>query len=157
MRMDRLEATLPLVPPNWPRGLGLAVLLAVLFFAVAAGAFPVVRRLTRRLEALKQGVERFGAGELSHRVEVSGRDEVAAVAASFNQAAGRVQALLRSHQSLLANASHELRSPLARMKMAVSMLDDAAPAQRDRLRQRDPDQRGRARRARRGGAAGQSP
>ena len=119
------DAPLPLVPPNWPRGLGLAVLLAVLFFAVAAGAFPVVRRLTRRLEALKQGVERFGAGELSHRVEVSGRDEVAAVAASFNQAAGRVQALLRSHQSLLANASHELRSPLARMKMAVSMLDDA--------------------------------
>jgi signal transduction histidine kinase len=134
MRVDRLETPLPLVPPNWPRGLGLAVLLAVLFFAVAAGAFPVVRRLTRRLEALKQGVERFGAGELSHRVEVSGRDEVAAVAASFNQAAGRVQALVRSHQSLLANASHELRSPLARMKMAVSMLDDAPPTQRDRLK-----------------------
>jgi signal transduction histidine kinase len=41
---------------------------------------------------------------------------------------------VRSHQSLLANASHELRSPLARMKMAVSMLDDAPPAQRDRLK-----------------------
>jgi signal transduction histidine kinase len=113
---------------------GIIVLLAVLFLAVAAGAFPVVRRLTRRLESLKQGVERFGAGQLGHRVEVSGRDEVAAVAASFNQAAQQVEALVRSHQSLLANASHELRSPLARMKMAVSMLDDAAPAQRERLR-----------------------
>lgn len=125
---------LQFVPPTWPRGLGLVVLLAVLFVAVAAGAFPVVRRLTRRLEALKRGVETFGAGQLGHRVEVSGRDEVAAVAASFNDAAARVEALVRSHQSLLANASHELRSPLARMKMAVSMLDDAAPAQRERLK-----------------------
>jgi signal transduction histidine kinase len=128
------ETLLPFVPPNWPRGLGVVVLLAVLFLAVAAGAFPVVRRLTRRLETLKQGVERFGSGQLAHRVEVSGRDEVAAVAASFNQAAGRVEALVRSHQSLLANASHELRSPLARMKMAVSMLDEAPPAQRERLK-----------------------
>ena len=125
---------LPFIPPAWQQGVGLIVVLIVLFIAVSAGAFPVVRRLTRRLEALKQGVERFGSGQLAHRVEVSGRDEVAAVAASFNQAASRVEALVRSHQSLLANASHELRSPLARMKMAVSMLEDASPAQRDRLK-----------------------
>ena len=124
----------PLLPPGFPRGAGLAVVLLVLFIAVAAGAYPVVRRLTRRLEALKQGVEQFGAGELSHRVTVSGSDEVAAVASSFNVAAGRVEALVQSHRSLLANASHELRSPLARMKMAVSMLDDASPAQREKLK-----------------------
>ena len=129
------EVILPFIPPNWSRGVGMIVFLAVLFFAVAAGAYPVVRRLTRRLEALKHGVERFGAGQLSQRVEVSGRDEVAAVAASFNHAASRVEALVRSHKSLLANASHELRSPLARMKMAVSMLDAAGPAQRDKLKQ----------------------
>ncbi|MEO8804521.1 MAG: HAMP domain-containing sensor histidine kinase [Burkholderiaceae bacterium] len=125
---------LPFVPPSWPRGVGLAVLLLVLFIAVSAGAYPVVRRLTRRLEALKQGVEQFGSGQLHHRVAVTGSDEVAAVAASFNVAAAKVETLVRSHQSLLANASHELRSPLARMKMAVSMLDDASPAQRDRLK-----------------------
>ena len=124
----------PFLPPGLPRGVGLAVILLVLFVAVAAGAYPVVRRLTRRLEALKQGVEQFGAGELSHRVAVSGNDEVAAVAASFNVAAGRVEALLQSHRSLLANASHELRSPLARMKMAVSLLDEASPPQRDKLK-----------------------
>ncbi len=124
----------PFLPPGFPRGAGLAVILLVLFFAVAAGAYPVVRRLTRRLEALKRGVEQFGAGELSHRVAVSGNDEVAAVAASFNVAAGRVEALLQSHRSLLANASHELRSPLARMKMAVSLLDEASPSQRDKLK-----------------------
>ena len=120
--------------PGFPRGAGLVAVLVVLFIAIAAGAYPVVRRLTRRLEALKQGVEQFGAGKLSHRVEVSGSDEVAAVASSFNVAAHRVEALVQAHRSLLANASHELRSPLARMKMAVSMFDTAAPAQRDKLK-----------------------
>ena len=128
------QGPIPFLPPCWQRGLGLVLLLVLLFVAVAGGAWPVVRRLTRRLQALKLGVEQFGAGALHHRVEVSGSDEVAAVAASFNQAAGRIEALVRSHQSLLANASHELRSPLARMKMAVSMLEDAAPAQREQLK-----------------------
>jgi signal transduction histidine kinase len=115
-------------------GMGLVLLLVLLFLAVAAGAWPVVRRLTRRLEALKQAVEAFGAGALHQRVAEDGRDEVAALGASFNQAAARIEALLRSHQNLLANASHELRSPLARLKMASAMLDDAAPAQRQALR-----------------------
>ena len=125
---------LPFVPAAWQRGVGLAVILLLLFVAVSAGAWPVVNRLTRRLQALKLGVEQFGAGALHRRVEVSGRDEVAAVAESFNQAASRIETLVRSHQSLLANASHELRSPLARMRMAVAMLDSAAPAQQQGLR-----------------------
>jgi signal transduction histidine kinase len=115
-------------PTSWPAGIGLATLLAMLFLAVAAGAYPVVRGLTRRLELLKLGVERFGEGALEHRVPVTGNDEVALVASSFNRAAARIQALVLSNQSLLANASHELRSPLARLKMAVSMLQDLPPA-----------------------------
>ena len=119
-----------LLPPG---GLGIAALLLVLFVAVAAGAWPVVRRLTRRLEALKRGVEAFGAGALHQRVAEDGRDEVAALGASFNHAAARIEALLHSHRSLLANASHELRSPLARLKMALALLDEAAPDQRAAL------------------------
>jgi signal transduction histidine kinase len=121
------------VSPGAPAVSTLAVVLVLLFIGVAAGAYPVVRRLTRRLESLKRGVEQFGAGQLHHRVDDGGSDEVAALASSFNQAADRIETLLRSHQSLLANASHELRSPLARLKMAFAMLDDAAPAQRQRL------------------------
>ena len=124
---------IPGLPPEMQRGFGFVVLLVVLFVAVAAGAYPVVRAITRRLEALKQGVERFGAGALDQRVVVTGRDEVAAVARSFNDAAARVETLVRSHKTLLANASHELRSPLARLKMAVAMLPDAPPAQKDKL------------------------
>ncbi len=115
-------------PVPWlPDGWGLAALLALMFAAVAAGAWPVVRRLTLRLERLKSGVETFGRGELAHRVPEEGRDEVAALARSFNEAAARIENLLRSHQSLLANASHELRSPLTRLKMATSLLDSTPP------------------------------
>ncbi len=114
----------PQAPGRGPEGLGLVVLLVVLFLAVAAGAWPVVRRLTRRLEALKQGVEAFGSGDLQRRVAEEGADELGALAASFNRTAARIQALVQSHQSLLANASHELRSPLARLKMAVSLLEE---------------------------------
>jgi len=122
------------MPPQWPPSVGLLALLGLLFVAVAGGAYPVVRGLTRRLESLKRGVERFGAGSLSLRVDESGRDEVAAVAHSFNRAAERIETLVRSHQSLLANASHELRSPLARLKMAAAMLPQAGDAQRSALR-----------------------
>ncbi|UXH80400.1 HAMP domain-containing sensor histidine kinase [Roseateles amylovorans] len=124
--------------PGWmprPSGEALAVLLAVLFLAVAGGAYPVVRRLTRRLESLKSGVEQFGGGDLSFRVLDNGKDEVAALAGSFNLAAEKIENLMRSQKSLLANASHELRSPLARLKMAFAMLDEASPAQRFRLQQ----------------------
>ena len=138
MMTPRAQGGVP-APPAWlawrmlPDGVGIAVLLLLLFIAVAAGAWPVVRRLTRRLELLKQGVDAFGQGALHQRVAEDGRDEVAALASSFNQAATRIEALLRSHQSLLANASHELRSPLARLKMALQLIADAAPAQRATL------------------------
>ena len=133
------DIVMPLLPPGalaWfgIPGAGLVASLAVLFGAISIGAYPVVRRLTRRLESLKQGVEAFGAGALGRRVAEDGGDEVAAVGASFNRAAARIEALVRSHQSLLANASHELRSPLARMKMALALLDEAPTGQRERLR-----------------------
>jgi hypothetical protein len=105
-----------------PFGWG-AVLLA-LTLAVAIGAYPMVRRLTRRLERLQRGVEALGSGDLSARVPVQGRDEVAALAASFNRSAERIETLVHAQRSLLANASHELRSPLARLKMATALLTE---------------------------------
>ncbi|HEX7638152.1 MAG TPA: HAMP domain-containing sensor histidine kinase, partial [Burkholderiaceae bacterium] len=130
----------PYLFPGLPRGvspgLSLLALVVVLFVAIAIGAYPFIRRLTRRLETLKRGVEDFGEGALHRRVPVEGRDEVASLATSFNLAAERVEALVRSHKSLLANASHELRSPLARLKMATSLMADAGAdeAQREHLR-----------------------
>ena len=113
---------------------GMVLSLVLLFVAVAVGAWPVANHLTRRIKALRQGVETFGSGQLQHRVEVEGRDEVAALASSFNQAAQQIEDLVTSHRTLLANASHELRSPLARLKMATAMLTELPPERTDDLR-----------------------
>ena len=99
--------------------------LALVALAVAVGAYPVVRGLGRRLERLKAGVEQFG-GNLGARVKVEGRDEVAALAESFNRSAQRIEELVAAHRLLLANCSHELRTPLARIAVAASLLGDAA-------------------------------
>lgn len=118
-------------PPGraWFRGpSGLLWTLGLAAFAVAIGAFPVVRRLTQRLEALRHGVERWGAGDLSVRVDERGSDEAADLARRFNQAAGRIEQLVQSHKSLLANASHELRSPLARIRMGLELMGPTTDA-----------------------------
>jgi signal transduction histidine kinase len=100
---------------------GFLPLLALIAIAVAICAQPIVRRLTIRLERLKATVDRFGDGDLSTRVVVEGRDEIAAIANSFNLSVARVEQLVNSQRALLANASHELRSPLARLRMSVEL------------------------------------
>jgi signal transduction histidine kinase len=119
-----LEARAPRGHRHRPYGLILA--LALLALAVGVGAYPVARRLTSRLERLQAGVESLVAGELSARVKVEGRDEVARLAESFNRAAGRIEELVGAHRTLLANASHELRTPLARIRMAVELMKESA-------------------------------
>ncbi len=109
-------------------------MLIVVGLAVALGAYPVMRRLTLRLESLQRGVERWGEGDLSARVSTEGSDEVAFLAGRFNHAAERIETLMNSHKSLLANASHELRSPLARIRMGLELMGaDANSPQRKEI------------------------
>ncbi|MES2977462.1 MAG: ATP-binding protein [Pseudomonadota bacterium] len=144
----KLEIMLPrpVRPPGsvWFRPpFGFFWTLSLVGLAVALGSYPIIRRLTQRLEGLQRGVEKWGAGDLSARVPVHGSDEVAFLASRFNHAAERIetlmqtqQSLLDAHKSLLANASHELRSPLARIRMGLELMGSTgAPqmAQRDEI------------------------
>ena len=101
---------------------GFVWMLLLVGLAVALGTYPLIRRLTKRLNTLQIGVEQWGQGDLATRVKVSGNDEVAFLAERFNTAASRIEALVGSHKSLLANASHELRSPLTRIKMGLELM-----------------------------------
>lgn len=136
MRTDRgpaLEVALPdgrrlAGGPTWGdpvrrfhQHLGLLALVAV---ALAFGSYPLARRITRRIEALREGVEGLGAGDLSRRVPIEGRDEVADLARSFNRAAEHIQRAVEAQRRMLASASHEFRSPLARLRMAVELLGE---------------------------------
>jgi signal transduction histidine kinase len=112
---------------------GALAALGLLALAIAVGAYPVVRRLTGRLERLQARVEELGKGDLSARVEVEGRDEVAELARSFNRAGERIERLVGAQQALLASVSHELRSPLARIRMGVELLGSERPELRARI------------------------
>ena len=95
----------PFRPGAW-----LLTALAAIGIAVAVGAYPVARRLTRRLERLKAGVEQLGHGDLAARVRIEGKDEVAALAASFNRSAethrGAGPLPQDAARQLLARAAH---------------------------------------------------
>jgi signal transduction histidine kinase len=95
----------------------------ILFISIAAVlallTYPITRGITARLARLQSGVLQFGAGNLSARVKVEGRDEVASLAKSFNESAERIEQLMRAHRLLIANCSHELRTPLARIRLGL--------------------------------------
>ena len=103
-------------------------MLGLVGLAVAVGVYPIIRRLLQRLETLQRSVQRFGEGDLSVRVSEQGQDEVADLARQFNAAAARIEALVKTHKSLLANASHELRSPLTRIRMGLELMGGNQPS-----------------------------
>ena len=113
LRLGLQPLELLATPPWWARPpYGFIWMLALVGLAVAIGVYPIVRRLTQRLEALQQSVQRWGEGDLTVRMAEQGQDEVADLSRHFNAAAMRVQSLMSSQQallvsqkSLLANAS----------------------------------------------------
>lgn len=117
--------------------LGGLVVLGAFALVVAAGAYPVARRIASRLERLQQRVDALGAGDLKARVDVEGKDEVAELARSFNRAAERIERLVAAQRNVLAGASHELRSPLARIRVAAELLAASAPPDLSRGLARD--------------------
>lgn len=128
----RLVASRP--RPDWRHLGGVAGTVALLALAVGLGAWPLVRRLTQRLERLRLRVDDLGRGDLGARAPVEGRDEVADLARSFNRAADRIQQLVEAERRQLAFASHELRSPLARLRVSIEMMagDPALKARAER-------------------------
>lgn len=114
------------MPPHFKRP---PIFLMIFISAAVVGiaAYPISRRLTRRIDHLKQGVEALGEGHLAVRVPVQGHDEIALLARSFNHSAERIQTLVNNHRQLLANASHELRSPLARLRMGLELTAEQYP------------------------------
>ena len=121
------------MPGLWRPGLGVALVLLI----VALAAAPLARRISKPVERLTDAARRLGSGDLGYRVPLGARarapgggfwrgrrhaDELEDLTRAFNDMAERVQRLVHGQRELLANVSHELRSPLARMRVALALL-----------------------------------
>jgi len=122
-------------PPLWRP----VVIVGLALLVVAIATRPLAQRISRPLERLTAAARRLGSGDLSARAPADGAharrgDEISELTRAFNEMAERVERLVRSEKDLLANVSHELRSPLARIRVALALLPPEADGDDRRVR-----------------------
>ena len=100
----------------------LVLLTAVLATAVAC--LTLTRPLRRRLLRLQTAAGSLARGDLGARANLQTNDELGAVAHQFDRMAGRIEKMIRSQQELFRNVSHEIRSPLARIQVALALAEE---------------------------------
>ena len=105
-------------PPPWQV---FYILVPVLAFLIALLMIPATRSVTRPLEVLTASARRFAQGDFTHRVPASGPEEIARLGQEMNEMASRLSAMMHTQKQLLADVSHELRSPLARIQVALEL------------------------------------
>ena len=103
---------------------GLFLLLLVLIVAILGAAFLTIRRVLRPVKWLNEGVQEVSRGNLNHRVPLKKQDELRDLAEAFNDMTDRIRKMLQAKEQLLLDVSHEMRSPLTRMKVAIEFLPD---------------------------------
>lgn len=101
---------------------GFALGLAVIGVVVALLTVPVSRAVTKRVKRLKASALMIAGGDLSQRVKIGGKDEIGELGRAFNRMADKLERMVRGGRELTANISHELRSPLARIRIAQELL-----------------------------------
>jgi two-component system sensor histidine kinase CpxA len=104
-------------PPNILPYYGAVVLV------IAGMGSMLAMHLAAPLQRLRRVVDRFGQGDLAARVKSTRRDEIGELSRSFDQMANRLETLLEAERRLLQDVSHELRSPLTRLDVAVDLAE----------------------------------
>jgi len=94
---------------------------ALILAAIALLCFSLAIGIATPLRELADAVDRFGRGDLSTRVPAVRRDEIGNLARAFNHMAVRIETLMTAERRLLQDISHELRSPLARLNIAIEL------------------------------------
>jgi signal transduction histidine kinase len=92
----------------------IAAVIVLLYWLAAVGLVVPIRKVSRT-------ADQFGRGEFAIRVDLRRKDEIGSLAQSFNRMADRIETLITSERRLLQDISHELRSPLARLKLATKL------------------------------------
>ena len=105
-----------------PERIRLVATLLSLLTLIFVGAFLSIRWILKPVRWLGEGVREVGQGNLKHRVPVQRSDELRDLAEAFNDMTDRIRGMLHTKEQLLLDVSHELRSPLTRVKVALEFL-----------------------------------
>ena len=111
--------------PRWAALARPALILSLVLGLIGIASALLARRISRPIEHLTQAVRRLGAGDLASRVPVGERgqaDELVELTTAFNDMAERIERLVAGQKELMANVSHDLRSPLTRIRVALELL-----------------------------------
>ena len=104
----------------------------ILYFLIAAGVAMVIalvfsRVITRPIVSLTRSIQRMGRGDLSVRVPVKGSGELRRLSETFNTMSEKLEMLDKSRNQFVSNASHEMKTPLASVKILVETLQNQDP------------------------------
>jgi two-component system sensor histidine kinase CpxA len=119
-RVGRLHLFFEKPEKQHPEGFGPGLIL--IGIVVALLVLPLARYITKRVKGLSESASRIAEGDLSHRATVKGKDEIGELGRAFNRMADKLEKMIQSGKELTANVSHELRSPLARIRVAEELL-----------------------------------
>ena len=111
-------------PPPAPRRIGFAAGLITIGIIIAVLIIPVSRQISRPIKNLTASAHVIENGDLSHRTKITTRDEIGELGTAFNSMAEKLEKMVISGKELTAQVSHELRSPLARIQLAVELIKD---------------------------------
>lgn len=91
--------------------------------------FPFARYISRPLKKLRDSALRISRGHLDERVDIAGKDEIGQLGSAFNRMAENLENMVQGTREMTANISHEIRSPLARLRVAAEILEEKARMQ----------------------------
>ncbi|MDH3388723.1 MAG: HAMP domain-containing histidine kinase [Gammaproteobacteria bacterium] len=104
----------------------LLVFLGLILFLL----YLAIRRMFRPIEAISQQVRNIGEGNLGQSIDASGKGELALLAAGINRMSAQIKSMLEGKSGLLLAISHELRSPLTRMRVNLELLEHSDQQQK---------------------------
>lgn len=110
--------------PPFAYGSGFGIGLFLIGLIVALLTFPLARKISKPIKILTESTKRLEQGDLGHRTTASSRDEIGELASAFNRMAEKLERMVKTGKEMTAQVSHELRSPLARIQIAVEILKD---------------------------------
>jgi signal transduction histidine kinase len=102
------------------------IILVICSTLIIIGVYFFIRWLLKPIKTLHEGVEEVAGGNLTWQIETRRKDELGQLALSFNSMTRRIREMLHARDQLLLDVSHELRSPLTRMKVALEFMEDSS-------------------------------